>query len=81
MGVYQAPAGRNALFLAIDLDDASWSDDVLAFAQTCAAAEMPAVVERSPSSDIAYAWLSLATGAGDCSRWSVILLDLGIGRV
>ena len=56
MGVYPLLPDETCWFLAIDLDGASWSDDVQAFAQTCAAAGVPAVVERSRSGDGAHAW-------------------------
>ena len=56
MGVYPLLLDETCWFLAIDLDGASWSDDVRAFAQTCVAAGVPAVVERSRSGDGAHAW-------------------------
>jgi hypothetical protein len=51
MGVYPLLPDETCWFLAIDLDGASWSDDVRAFAQTCAAVGVPALVERSRSGD------------------------------
>ncbi|MBI3493519.1 MAG: DEAD/DEAH box helicase family protein [Acidobacteria bacterium] len=60
MGVYPLLPNETCWFLAIDLDGASWSEDVLAFAQTCAAAAVPAVVERSRSGDGAHVWFFFA---------------------
>jgi hypothetical protein len=60
MGVYPLLPDETCWFLAIDLDGASWSEDVLAFAQTCAAAAVPAVVERSRSGDGAHVWFFFA---------------------
>jgi hypothetical protein len=43
MGVYPLLPDETCWFLAIDFDGASWSDDVRAFAQTCAAADRPSL--------------------------------------
>ncbi len=60
MGVYPLLLDETCWFLAIDLDGASWFDDVRAFAQTCAAASVPVAVERSRSGDGAHAWFFFA---------------------
>ena len=56
MGVYPLLPDETCWFLAIDFDGPSWSDDVRAFAQTCAGVGVPAVVERSRSGDGAHTW-------------------------
>jgi hypothetical protein len=51
MGVYPLLPDETCWFLAIDFDGTTWSDDVRAFAQTCAGVRVPAVVERSRAGD------------------------------
>jgi hypothetical protein len=46
--------------VAADFDKRSWTDDVLAFAETCRAIGVPAAVERSRSGQGAHAWFFFA---------------------
>jgi len=56
IGVYPLLRDERCHLLAIDFDKASWTDDVLAFAETCRAVGVPAAIERSRSGNGAHAW-------------------------
>ncbi len=56
MGVYPLLQDERCHLLAIDFDKEGWRDDVLAFAGTCRAIGVPAVLERSRSGNGAHAW-------------------------
>jgi len=56
VGVYPLLRDERCHLLAIDFDKGSWTDDVLAFAETCRSVGLPATVERSRSGNGAHAW-------------------------
>lgn len=56
IGVYPLLANDTCWFVAADFDEASWRDDVLAFADTCRAMSLPVAIERSRSGNGAHAW-------------------------
>jgi hypothetical protein len=47
MGVYPLLLDGTCSFLAAEFDNASWMDDVCAFAATCRRLKLPVAVERS----------------------------------
>jgi hypothetical protein len=59
-GVYPLLADETCWLVAADFDKRSWTDDVLAFAETCRAIGVPAAVERSRSGQGAHAWFFFA---------------------
>jgi superfamily II DNA or RNA helicase len=56
IGVYPLLQDDTCWFLAMDLDGASWQDDVGAIRDTCRSLDMPASVERSRSGQGAHIW-------------------------
>jgi hypothetical protein len=60
VGVYPLLKDETCWLVAADFDKGSWADDVLAFAETCQGAGMPAAVERSRSGQGAHAWFFFA---------------------
>jgi hypothetical protein len=56
MGVYPLLEDETCWFLAVDLDKGTWTDDVIAFVQTCGRVGVPVAVERSRSGDGAHVW-------------------------
>ena len=56
IGVYPLLQDETCWFLAIDLDKASWGDDVSALRETCSALGLPVAVERSRSGTGAHVW-------------------------
>ncbi len=57
LGLYPLLADERCWFLAADFDDASWQEDVGAFAEACRSFRLPVAVERSRSGSGAHAWL------------------------
>jgi hypothetical protein len=60
VGVYPLLTDETCWLIAADFDKGSWADDVLAFAETCRGAGIPAAVERSRSGQGAHAWFFFA---------------------
>lgn len=56
VGVYPLLTDATCWLVAADFDKGSWAEDVLAFAETCRGAGVPAAVERSRSGHGAHAW-------------------------
>jgi hypothetical protein len=56
IGVYPLLRDERCHLLAIDFDKGSWTDEVLAFAETCRSVGLPATVERSRSGNGAHVW-------------------------
>jgi superfamily II DNA or RNA helicase len=60
VGVYPLLTDETCWLVAADFDKRSWTDDVLAFAETCRMIGVPAAVERSRSGQGAHAWFFFA---------------------
>ncbi|MBF8288099.1 MAG: putative helicase [Candidatus Rokubacteria bacterium] len=60
VGVYPLLTDETCWLLAADFDKSSWAEDVVAFAETCGTAGVPAAVERSRSGQGAHAWFFFA---------------------
>jgi len=56
MGVYPLLSNETCWFLAIDFDEGSWQDDIVAFVETCKGLGVPVAIERSRSGNGAHAW-------------------------
>jgi superfamily II DNA or RNA helicase len=57
VGVYPLLADDTCHFLAVDFDEAEWSDDARGFIQSCAELGVPALLEISRSGRGAHAWI------------------------
>jgi hypothetical protein len=57
MGIYPLLQNETCHLLALDFDKQSWQEDVKAFAETCEAEGIPAVIERSRSGNGAHVWI------------------------
>ena len=60
VGVYPLLTDETCWLVAVDFDKGSWTDDVLAFAETCRMIGVPSAVERSRSGQGAHAWFFFA---------------------
>ena len=56
MGVYPLLEDDTCWFLAVDFDKGTWTEDAMAFVETCRRVGLPAAVERSRSGDGAHVW-------------------------
>jgi hypothetical protein len=56
-GIYPLLKDEACWFLAIDFDQATWTDDVSAFLQVCEEWAIPACLERSRSGRGAHVWI------------------------
>jgi superfamily II DNA or RNA helicase/very-short-patch-repair endonuclease len=56
-GVYPMLADETCYFLAMDFDNQSWREDVLAVMETCHRLEIPAALECSRSGNGGHVWL------------------------
>jgi hypothetical protein len=56
MGLYPLLEDETCWLLAVDFDKGTWTEDVLAFMETCRRVGLPAAVERSRSGDGAHVW-------------------------
>ncbi len=76
LGVYPLLEDDTCWFLAVDFDKDGWKEDVAAFAQACAAFELPAAVERSRSGNGAHVWFFFETpvDAGAARRMGCSLI-------
>jgi superfamily II DNA or RNA helicase len=57
VGIYPLLKDETCWLLALDFDDAEWSDDALAFLETCDAFGVPAYLERSRSGAGGHVWI------------------------
>lgn len=57
LGIYPLLKDETCWLLAVDFDDAEWSDDALAFLETCDAQGVPAYLERSRSGTGGHVWI------------------------
>jgi len=60
VGVHPLLADDGCHFLAVDLDDAEWRSDALAFMQSCRELGVPAALEISRSGNGAHAWVPVS---------------------
>jgi hypothetical protein len=60
VGVYPLFTDETCWLVAAAFDKRSWTDDVLAFAETCRMIGVPTAVERSRSGQGAHAWFFFA---------------------
>src|SRR6266702_3374972 len=58
-GIYPMLLDETCFLLAVDFDKQQWSDDALAFLETCRAMHVPAALERSRSGRGGHVWLFL----------------------
>ncbi|MHC4670687.1 MAG: TOTE conflict system archaeo-eukaryotic primase domain-containing protein, partial [Planctomycetota bacterium] len=57
VGLYPLLQDESCWLLAADFDRACWKEDVLGFAETCRARNLPVAIERSRSGNGAHAWI------------------------
>lgn len=57
IGIYPLLKDETCWLLAVDFDEATWSDDVLAFVDTCNRVGIPAYLERSRSGVGTHVWI------------------------
>jgi superfamily II DNA or RNA helicase len=56
LGLYPLLEDETCWLLAVDFDKGTWTDDVIAFAETCRRIRLPAAIERSRSGKGAHVW-------------------------
>ena len=56
LGLYPLLDDETCWLLAVDFDKHTWTDDVLAFVETCRRAGLPVSIERSRSGDGGHVW-------------------------
>lgn len=56
MGLYPLLEDETCWLLAVDFDKKAWTDDVIAFVETCGRTGLPVAVERSRSGNGAHVW-------------------------
>ena len=56
LGLYPLLEDETCWLLAVDFDKGTWTDDVIAFAETCRRISLPAAIERSRSGKGAHVW-------------------------
>ncbi len=60
IGLYPLMQDNRCWFIAADFDGAHWSDDALAYVQTCRARSVPVALERSRSGVGGHVWIFFA---------------------
>jgi hypothetical protein len=70
IGIYPLLSDDSCHLLAVDFDEAEWSDDVKAFAQSCEELDVPVALEISHSGKGAHAWIffSMSVPARDARQ-------------
>ncbi|WP_321937422.1 TOTE conflict system archaeo-eukaryotic primase domain-containing protein [Paraburkholderia sp. J8-2] len=70
VGLYPLMPDGTCYLLAVDFDEESWRDDVMAFRQSCDELDVPVSLEISRSGNGAHAWIffSSAVAARDARR-------------
>jgi len=66
VGVYPLLEDDTCYFLAVDFDEAEWSDDARAFIQSCEELGVPAALEISRSGKGAHVWVFFAGKVSAC---------------
>lgn len=82
MGLYPLLADETCRLLAVDFDEASWQDDVPAFAETCRMFGIEPALERSRSGNGAHVWFffSGAVSAATARKMGCFLLTETMAR-
>ncbi|MGZ4357197.1 MAG: TOTE conflict system archaeo-eukaryotic primase domain-containing protein [Gaiellaceae bacterium] len=82
IGVYPLLYDDTCLFLACDLDGATWQLDALALLEACAEYEVPAALERSRSGAGGHVWIFFAApvAAAAARRLGALLLRAAMTR-
>ena len=82
IGVYPLLHDDTCLFLACDLDGATWQLDALALLEACAEYEVPAALERSRSGAGGHVWIFFAApvAAAAARRLGALLLRAAMTR-
>lgn len=77
IGVYPLLEDDSCYFLAIDFDEAEWSEDVRAFAESCTDLGVPVAIETSRSGNGAHAWIFFAerVSARDARRMGTAIIS------
>ncbi len=57
IGIYPLCLDESCWFLAVDFDKSTWSDDALAFLESCDLLNIPAILERSRSGNGGHVWI------------------------
>jgi superfamily II DNA or RNA helicase len=57
IGIYPLCLDENCWFIAVDFDKSTWSDDALAFLESCDLLNIPAILERSRSGNGGHVWI------------------------
>jgi superfamily II DNA or RNA helicase len=57
IGIYPLCLDEKCWFLAVDFDKSTWSDDALAFLDSCDLLNIPAILERSRSGNGGHVWI------------------------
>ena len=72
IGVYPLLGDETCCFLAVDLDEAQWQEDALAFMRSCRDLGVPAALEISRSGKGAHAWMFFNgnVSARDAVAWA-----------
>jgi superfamily II DNA or RNA helicase len=82
MGVYPLLQDETCWFLAVDFDEANWTEDVKAFATTCREAGLPVAIERSRSGNGAHVWFffSAPVAAAEARKMACHLITETMSR-
>jgi superfamily II DNA or RNA helicase len=77
VGIYPLLADDTCYFLAVDLDEAEWKEDALAFVQSCRELGVPVALEISRSGNGAHAWVFFAgsVSARDARRLGTAIIS------
>ncbi len=76
IGVYPLLPNDTCWFLAVDFDKKTWTEDVLAFVETCRSNDIQPAIERSRSGNGAHVWIFFADAveAGMARRLGATLI-------
>jgi hypothetical protein len=74
LGLYPLLEDETCWLRAVDFDKGTWTDDVIAFAETCRRISLPAAIERSRSGKGAHVWFFFS--APVARRLLLLLHDL-----
>lgn len=77
IGVYPLLEDDSCYFVAIDFDEAEWTEDIRAFAGSCTDLGVPVTVETSRSGNGAHAWIFFANrvSARDARRLGTAIIS------